>query len=151
MQRNEQRRHLHLPSSSDCRAQCGTDIDTDWVSYFTTDIFGDSVSHAFSITFLIVKGAYCCPHASDDVGTHTTADSDAVGSTNCDASANTCIDATTHATANADKPSDPKTDDAKPDTFSDANADDARQRLLLAGCSWLGCSLQLLDQHVVVR
>jgi len=66
MQRYEQRRHLHLPSPSECRAQCGTDIDTDWVSYFITDIFSDSVSHVFSITFLVVKGTYCCPANAHD-------------------------------------------------------------------------------------
>merc|ERR1712125_140326 len=107
MQLNEQRRHLHLPSSSECCTQCGTDTSTDIVSHFITDTtFDDSVSHVFSHTVFVVKVAHCFPYASDDAGTHPTANGDADGITNCDASANTSIDSTTDGRANADKPSD---------------------------------------------
>jgi hypothetical protein len=56
-------------------------------------------------------------------GTHPTAN----GITNCDAIANICIDTTTDARVNADKPSDEQPYDAEPDTFYDANTHDARQ------------------------
>jgi len=133
MQLDEQRRHLHLPSSSECCTQCGTDASADIVTHpITHTTFDHSGSHVFSHTFFVVKVADCFPYASDDAGTHPTANSDANGITNCDASANTCIDTTT-------------------DTLRDASAHDAGQRLLLAGFSWLGCSLQLLEWQTVVR
>jgi hypothetical protein len=88
---------------------------------------------------------------SDDGDAHQTADGDAHFRARRDASANASVDAATHATANAERLSNEQPDDAEPDTFSDADAHDAGRRLLLAGCSWLGCSLQLLDWHTVVR
>jgi hypothetical protein len=142
---------LHLPSSSECCAQCCTDTDADSAPHFITHTtFDDSVSHVFSHTFFVVRVSHCFPYPSDDAGTHPTANGDANGSTNRDAGANTCIDTTTDARTNADKPSDEQPDHAESDKFCDASTHDARQRLLLAGCSWLGCSLQLLDWHTVV-